>query len=178
MAPVIHQRFHALAQDELQILKDRARALAVPLVSEDTGDRIELLEIHSRGQRFVLPLSAVEGIIQLTSVANVPRVPGFVRGLVSFRGEVLVGIELCTFAGGAQPGFADLQRIIAISGGGAKLALLAEKIVSVRSASTSGFLPDPGNALPFVIGTDEGFVTLLDPGALIVHAFKALGAGT
>ncbi len=177
MAPLIHQRFQALAEDELKILRERAQTLAKPLASDDTRDRTELLELHSRGQRFVLPLSAVEGIIQLTSVAHIPRAPPFVRGLVSFRGAVLIGIELCTFAGGAQPGFADLQRIVAIAAGGYKLALLTEKIVSVRSASTSAFVPDPSSQQPFVVGTDEGFATLLDPALLIAQVFNTIGAG-
>jgi chemotaxis signal transduction protein len=170
-----HQRLSGLQASELEVLRERARQLARPLSSEDTTDQVELLEVHSRGQRFALPLSAIEGIVHLTSVAIVPRAPAFVRGLVSFRGEVLVGIELCTFVGGAQPGFADLNRVVAIAAGGTKLALLAEKIVSVRAASTGTFHADPAWQQAYVIGTDESFVTLLDPTALIVHAFKALG---
>ncbi len=175
MTPVIQQRFSALPDDELQVLKDRARELARKPAELETGNELELLELHSRGQRFVLPLSAIEGIIQLTSVAVVPQAPAFVRGLVSFRGELMIGIELCTFAGGAQSGFADLQRVVAISAGGMKMALLAEKVVSVRSAAAGSFHADPAWQQPYVVGTDEGFITLLDPTALITHAFNALG---
>lgn len=175
MVSLGHQRLRALPADELQILKDRARELARPIASADEMAQLELLELHSRGQRFALPLSAIEGITQLTSVASVPRAPAFARGLVSFRGEILIGIELCTFAGGAQPGFADLQRVVAISAGGARLALLAERIVSVRTSSSSAFRADPAWQQPWVVGTDELFVTLLDPASLISNVFKAFG---
>lgn len=176
--PPSHQRFNAVPADELQVLKDRARELARKPAQQQTGDEIELLELHSRGQRFALPLSAIEGIVQLTSVAFVPQAPAYVRGLVSFRGELMIGIELSAFAGGAESGFADLQRVVAISAGGARLALLTEKVVSVRSAATTTFHPDPAWQRPYVVGTDKDFVTLLEPSALITHAFNALRPAT
>jgi chemotaxis signal transduction protein len=117
----------------------------------------------------------VDGIVDLSSLAAVPRAPAFVRGLVGFHGEVLLALELSALVGGPAVGFADLRRVIALRVDARKVAIVAERVVSVRAAQLSSFAPDPVRQQPFVIGTDSRFVTLLDPAALISHAFGLLG---
>jgi chemotaxis signal transduction protein len=169
-----YTRFLDLPPDELALLKQRAKELAK--APEDTSDKevVELLELYSRGQRFSIPLSAVEGIIELSSIATVPRAPPFVRGLVSFRGEVLVGVEVSLVVG-ASTGFADLQRVIALTHAGARLALVAERGLSVRETALSQFKAGAVAQHPAIAGTDAAFASLLDVGGLIRHVFDALG---
>lgn len=177
-------RFSALPPELLTVLRQRARELAKPLEvdEEQSGDLFEILEIHSRGQLFGIPLSVVEGIGDLNAIAGVPRAPPVLRGIVSFRGEVLFGLELSMLMGGESSGMADLRRVIVVAAGGLKAAILTEKVVSIRSARNTAFIRDKLGQHPFVTGVDSRFVTLLDPALVIQHAFKlvtnsAAGAG-
>lgn len=170
-----YHRFLDLTEQDLKLLRSRAVEMAKRIDDKEASDRVELLEITSRGQTFAIPLGAVEGITDLTSIASVPRSPPFVRGLVSFRGEVLIGIELSTLVGSGDLGFADLRRVICIVAGRLRIAILAERVVSVRSVALSVFKADPLGQHPFVLGTDDHFISLLEPGMLISYAFKSVG---
>ncbi len=169
-----YERFLNLPPAELALLRERARELARSQREADVGEQLELLDIRSRGQVFSLPLPAVDGIVELGSIAVVPRAPPFVRGLVSFRGEVLIGIELSALVGGAEAGFADLRRVVAVSAGGRKVGILAEKLLSVRRADASSFHADSLGQKGFVIGIDGSFSSLVDPAGLIELAFSKL----
>ena len=168
------QKLYELPAGELEVLKQRARALAKPLSfsqSQDESELVEYLEIHSRGQVFAVPLAVVEGIGDLTALAHAPRAPPACRGIVSFRGEILLGLELSILLGSGGAGLADLRRLIILSANNLKAAIVAEKVVSIRSAQPSSFIRDRLAAHPFVVGVDRDFVTLLEPGLLIQFAF-------
>jgi hypothetical protein len=172
-----YQRFGELAPDVLALLRERARAVAQqPAAATQAGEEMEVLELRSRGQRFLVPLAAVEGVVELTSLATLPRPPPAVRGLVSFRGEVLVGVELALLAGGgAGGGMADLRRVVALAAEGRRLALLTESGLLARSVPLASFGAMAGQALPFVVGTDASFASLVEPAALIAYAFEGMG---
>jgi len=159
---------------DLQVMRERARELARKPSADLSGTVIEVLEINSRSQRFAIPLQNVEGVAEVSSVACVPRCPGFVRGLVSFRGEVLVCVELSSLVAASDQGFADLRRIVSLAADGRKLALLAEKDMVVRPTLLESFKPSSLGSSGFLVGTDETFLSLLDPSALIAHSFRML----
>lgn len=170
-----YRRIAQLPSEELAVLRERAKEQARREQAQGVGERLEVLELSSRGQQFALPLEAIEGIADLTSVAALPRAPPMVRGLVSFRGEVLIGVELSGLTGGEDKGIADLRRVVAVTGGGTKIAILAEKVAAVRQIDPTIFLPDRLSQIPFVVGTDERFMSLLDPNALVAHALQSIG---
>jgi chemotaxis signal transduction protein len=171
-----YARFLDLPAGELALLRQRAKDLAKAPQETGPKDSVELLELMSRAQRFSIPLSAVEGITELGSLASIPRAPPFVRGLVSFRGEVLVAVELALVVG-ASTGFADLQRVIALTHGGQRLALVTERGLSVREASPSQFKAGGVGQHLAIAGTDETFASLVDVAGLIRHVFDSLGSG-
>lgn len=171
-----HSRFEGLTAEVLEVLRSRGRELAKPMADyqESGTDLIETLEIQSRSQTFAIPLIVIEGIGDLVSVATAPRAPPIVRGLVSFRGEVLLGVELSSLLGGTEGGIADLRRIIALASDGKKIAILAEKVVSVRTVAVDSFKPNRISQPPFVVGTDSEFITLLDPANLVAHVLRSV----
>lgn len=165
-----------LSPEDLRLLHERARDLAKSS-GRDLVDatNVELLEVASRGQTYALPLESVEGVAELTSIAFLPLAPSFVRGLVGFRGEAMVATEISGMFGESQIGFADLKRIISVAAGGKKLCILAERVMTVRTARLSDFILDPTSNVPFIIGTDCNLVSLINPALFIEFAFKALG---
>jgi purine-binding chemotaxis protein CheW len=170
------ERFLSLPEDVRQILQQRARDAARRPEEDRAEDAEELLEVQSHGQAFALPLSSVLAITELSSVAVVPRAPPILRGLVSVRGEILVGVELAALVGGSRAGIADLRRVLVVFSGALKVAILAERILKVHSLARSAFVPNRVSRHAFAVGTHESFLTLLDPAALIAHVFQQLGA--
>lgn len=169
-----HARFDELPEPERQLLRARARELARHVESGPTEPPLELLEVRAHDQRIALPLEAVEGVVPLGSVASLARVPRFVAGLVGFRGEVLIAVELGVLLGHSGTGFADFSRAVALSVGGKRLALITERSLGVVQAPLASFRADAMKRQDFVLGTDGEFLTLVDPGRLIAHVFSAL----
>ncbi|MHB8879452.1 MAG: chemotaxis protein CheW [Myxococcaceae bacterium] len=166
-------RFHALTEPERQLLRERARAFArVP--EEAAAGLIEVLEVTTSAGSFALPLDAVAAVTELSSVAEVPGAPALARGMVSVRGEVLWGVDLSVLVGGASSGLADLRRVVVISTVAGRMGLLAEAALGVRSLPVASFRPDPMTDRSFVVGTNEAFLSLLDPTALLNYAFGLL----
>lgn len=173
--PNLTQRLDDMSEEDLTLLRDRARELAKVAATEDSAERLQLLQVNSRGHQYALPLDVVEGVGELASIATVPSVPTFIRGLVSFRGDVMLAVELGSLLGMSALGFADLRRVICISAGGKKIAVLGERALTVRSALASEFSSDSLAGSSFVQGVDSNFISLLDPAAFIDHVFRALG---
>ncbi len=177
-ATVGNPRLLEIPEEDRLLLQERAREVAKRPESGELADGVEVLEVHSRGQNYALPLSAVSSITELTSIASIPRAPPAIRGLVSVRGEVLLGVELALLTGGGGSGIADLRRVVVVGGENVRVAILAERIISVRQVQTSNFRADRLSQYPFVMGTDENFLSLVDPGALINFSFRLVGGGT
>jgi chemotaxis signal transduction protein len=112
----------------------------------------------------------------MVSLAAVPRAAPWVRGLVPFRGEVLLAVELAPLVGSRTGGIADLKRVVALTTGGRRVALLVERVSAVQSVSTSAFRPDPLERHPFLVGTDADFLSLLEPSGLLAAALAVEGA--
>lgn len=169
-----HQRFFDLSEADRTLLRERTLEVARQLPTTGGREMLELLEIQSHGQNFALPLSALQGITELNSLAPIPRAPPSIRGLVSFRGELLVGVELSALLGQSNTGIVDLRRIIALTSQTMKMAILGEKALSVRNAPRDLFRPEKSR-FAFVAGIDENFVSLLDPDLLGAYVLQLLG---
>ena len=170
-----YRRFLELPESDRALLRDRARETAAPAKAEEQADQLGVLEFESGGQLFALALEVIEGIVELQMLAPVPRAPSAVRGLVIFRGEVLLAADpsrLC----GASAGIADLRRIVAISASGKRLALLTQKALVVQMVERTSFKPTESAGPSPVVGVDARCMALLDPAALIAHVFAAVEA--
>jgi len=165
--------FAELPPEERAQLQAAARELAKRPEAARQED-LEVLIIHSRGQTFAVPLLSVLSVAELHSLALIPRGPAAVRGLVSVRGEVIVAVELAALAGGGQAGLSDLRRVVVVASGPRRLAILTERMLSVRATAASVFARDPLAAHPAIAGTDAELTSLVDPDALVTEAFRQL----
>jgi purine-binding chemotaxis protein CheW len=171
-----YRRFLSLPPEELEVLRARAREAAQAAQVEEAGEREEVLVLHAGGQALALPLRAVEGVTEMSTLAAVPRAAPWVRGLVPFRGEVLLAVELAQLLGSRTGGIADLKRVVALSAGGRRVALLVERVSAVRSVSPADFRPDPLARRAYLVGTDSDFLSLLEPAGLLAAALAVEGA--
>lgn len=168
-----YRRFLELPESDRALLRDRARETAAPAKAEEQADLLGVLEFESGGQLYALPLEVIEGIVELQMLAPVPRAPAAVRGLVLFRGEVLLAADLSRLFGGAT-GITDLRRVVALSAGGKRLALLTQKALVVQLVERESFKPTESAGPSPVLGVDSRCMALLDPAALIEHVFAAV----
>jgi len=63
-------------------------------MKEPAENRQILVLFRMEGQRYALPLDAVDRVIRAMAVTSVPETPGFVLGLVNLAGQLLPVISL------------------------------------------------------------------------------------
>lgn len=81
------------------IWQQRAAELAVPLYAESEGATLDLLIFCLDGKRYGVKVNHVREIYPSRQITAVPRVPEFVVGLFSARGQLLSIIDLHAFLG-------------------------------------------------------------------------------
>lgn len=89
------------------ILEQRAKALAgIPEDRERAQASISLLAFGLGQERFAVPIICVKEIAPIEGVTRVPCTPGFILGVVNFRGRIVSLMDIAVFMGletGAGP---------------------------------------------------------------------------
>lgn len=173
---IVHPRLAGLGTRDLEEVRGRTEEIARRPSTTHDG-REEVLALESRGQSYVVPLPSILGVGDLAGLAPVPRAHPAVRGMIAFRGEVLVAFELAALARAESTGFTDLRRFLILSTPKGRLALLTERTLEVRPVDRNSFVASTLSAPPFVLGSDGQGVSWVDPDALITHAFGLLKGG-
>ena len=59
-----------------------------------SGQVTEYLAFRAGGELYALPVTLVREIVRTSPITRVPRAPGWVKGITSFRGQVVTVIDL------------------------------------------------------------------------------------
>lgn len=82
-------------EQKLAILKERAEALAqTPLLAGKREHQVDVLEFIISGERFAVEAKYVREANKLAGLTPLPCTPGFVLGLMNFRGQILALLDL------------------------------------------------------------------------------------
>ncbi|MDD2734130.1 MAG: chemotaxis protein CheW [Desulfuromonadaceae bacterium] len=124
------------------------------------------------GQRYGLPLDAVERVVRMVEITQLPEAPAAVRGVINFQGEIIPVLDLRQrFGLPERPVELDDQLII-ITTVGRKRALIADTACEVRECPEESFTEAAGilPPLPLLTGiakSSAGLILLHDPGSLL-----------
>lgn len=117
---------------------------------------------------FGLPISHILEIIGSASPQPVPLAPGFVGGLVHYRGDVLTTVSLRHILG--LPALDHPQSILVLEGAGGCFGLLVDVVGEVLTASPDDYEPNPSTLdqcrQGLFTGTyklKNGLLVMLDP---------------
>jgi chemotaxis signal transduction protein len=126
-----------------------------------------LLVFRAGGESYALPMESVREVECVSRVTPVPGAPGFVRGLVNLRGEILPLLDLAALVGRKEQ--RPAQRLIVAQAGPADpvVALMVEELNGLAPFSEAEVHP-PSRPGP-VRGSLEHRgreVSWLDPGAV------------
>ena len=126
-------------RDDQTILLERARALARPK-SLPAGETLELLFFSIGDERFAIEARFVLEHARIADLAPLPGAPEPFVGIVPWRGEPLVAIDIRRLFGGVPRGISDFPRMIVVGEAEAEIAVLvetADEIKTVPRASLS-----------------------------------------
>jgi purine-binding chemotaxis protein CheW len=171
----VRQRLHAAGdtlarrlsgEEEREILKKRARALAREPSPGEAAERIEVLEFLLTYETYGIEMSYVRETRPLRDLTPLPCTPPFVLGLVNVRGQILSVIDLRKFFDLPERGLTDLNKVIVLQDGGMEFGILADVVLGVRSVPLGELLPSlptlTGLRGEYLFGVTRERTTILD----------------
>ena len=105
---------------------------------------VTLLCVEMAHERYGLPTASVREIIKLVDITEVPRLPSFVLGVISVRGEVIPVMDLRQRVGLGRSTPSRAMRIVIVQHGAQRFGLKVEGVAGLASFRASAIEPAPG----------------------------------
>jgi len=154
-----------VSADKQTILRKRAEVLArKPPPAPVPEPQLDMIVFGIGRDRYALEAGFVRAVVSLKEITPLPSLPGFVRGVVNVRGDILAAIDLGRLLG--VPDDVVFAHVVVVKDGDAEFGLLASETFGWQSVAVSAVLPARDSRLKGV--TKQG-VAVLD-GAKLLEA--------
>ncbi|TAD73681.1 MAG: chemotaxis protein CheW [Sphingomonadales bacterium] len=136
-----------------------------------TGDLLVIVQIA--GRRCALSALDVKSVIEVGTVAPIPRAPAWIAGITALRSQALTVIDCRRAIGLADCDWPTDHRAAVVAEGGHSYALLVDGIEDITTAADAagqipgGFGPEWSRIATGMIETMAGPALLIDLPALI-----------
>jgi len=141
------------------ILKGRESAsfeLEVSQQEDQAAASVELLCFRVATEEYAISIMDIKEIIKPREVTEVPRVPAFVRGILSLRGNIIPIFDMRVRLGLAGGTASERERVVVVKRQGGFCGVLVDEVVQVVRIAQAGIEPPPvvleGIDREFVLG--------------------------
>jgi purine-binding chemotaxis protein CheW len=111
--------------------------------TKDDGGQQQWLTFNLGKEQYALDITFVREIIKPREITDIPRVPGFILGVVSLRGVIVPIYDLCRRLNLGQVETDNRSRIVVCEQGDRIAGLLVDNITQVVRFSTGEIEPPP-----------------------------------
>lgn len=161
-------------QNQRDILKSRAAALAMKVQADSTpeaGETMEAVSFEMAGEVYGIELAFIREVLPLKQLTPLPGVPAFVSGIFNLRGEILSVVDLRVLleldSGSRAPG----RHILILSSPDMAFGIEVEAITGIQRIPENRLQP----ALPTMSGLRKKYLKgLSDSGVAILDGGKLL----
>ena len=123
-------------QRTAQVLKERARLLARPVVSEArAADEIEVAVCTVGSEQFGFPVHLLREIVPLPPVTPLPFAPEVLLGIVQVRGTLLSVFDLGLLCG--AKGETNPEHLVVVETNDGPIGFTVDKVLACRNISPS-----------------------------------------
>jgi len=161
MRESLEQSPNAPEQVKQRIFRERAEALARPLVEhqEATGEQIFVLRLGAT--RYGIPLANVAEVLTDSKIAPAPGAPLEVRGLIQVRGEVRAVWNLRRLLGLAEVNEGQSRTVLLLKHGTREWGIEIDEAEDIRAAGRDGRETN-GHGPAHALWTTADLITVLD----------------
>lgn len=167
----VERGFQPSEEERLDILRERAKRLAVEPEIEGRAEYIEAVEFLLAHERYAVTSQYVREICPLNEFTPIPGTPPFVLGMMNLRGRILSIIDIKRFFDLPEKGLSDLNKVIILHSGDMEFGVLADSIIGVRNITVSEMetsLPTlTGIREEYLMGVTRDRTVVLDAGRLL-----------
>lgn len=149
-----------------EILKSRARAMARPFETKETGETLEVIEFRLAQEKYAVEQSNVREVYPLKELTPLPCTPPFILGIVNVRGQILTVIDIKKFFDLPEAGLTDMHMVLIVHAGDVELGILADVVTGGRSIPLDSLQPSlptlTGIRARYLKGVTNQHVAVLD----------------
>lgn len=138
---------------------------------QKTEALVEVCSVRVGNTLFGIPITHILEIVGAARPQPVPLAPGYVGGLVHYRGDVLTTVSLRRLL--ALPPHDGAQDILVLEGAGGCFGLLVDSVGEVLRVAESEYEPNPSilnerrrDLLSGAYKLNDGLLVMLSPGHL------------
>ncbi len=110
-----------------EVLADRARALAGSR-HEERRETVSVLSFRVGGERYAVPIEAVDHVLESKGLCPLPGAPRYVLGALLSRSRVVPVLDLRQVLGLEGGGMSDLARVVVVEVAEEFFGLAAEEV--------------------------------------------------
>ena len=148
-----------------QILQMRALALAQePPAQEVLNEGIEIVEFILGNEHYALESRYVTQVADVEDITPLPCTPGFIRGIVTLRGEILPVIDLKKFFEVPEKELPGRNEVIVLQSGKMTFGILVDEVLGARSILAT----DIQSSLPALMGIRKKYLKGITSERLVV----------
>jgi purine-binding chemotaxis protein CheW len=145
-----------------------AARTVVPNRKNVTVDLVEMCSVRLGDGLYGVPITHILEIVGNAHPQNVPLAPGFVGGLMHYRGDVLTTVSLRRLLG--MPQHDGSQDLLVVESSGGCFGLLVDSVGEVLTVSSTDFEPNPSTVderkralFAGAYKLKDGLMVMLDP---------------
>jgi len=138
------------------ILKGRQSAAFEEAASQEelAAASVELLCFRVATEEYAISIMDIKEIIKPREVTEVPRVPSFVRGILSLRGNIIPIFDMRVRLGLPEAVASERERVVVVKRQAGFCGVLVDEVVQVVRIAEAGIEPPP----VVLEGIDRDFV--------------------
>jgi purine-binding chemotaxis protein CheW len=114
----------------------------------------QLVVFELSGELYGIQIAAVESIIKIQEITQLPQAPYYVKGITNLRGTVLPVIDLRTRFGLEAQEYSKQTRIMVVMMGKVKVGMVVDGVSEVLRISDDAIEPPP----PMVTTVNSAFL--------------------
>jgi purine-binding chemotaxis protein CheW len=168
-----------MEQSEMELLKERARALArLPPAEAVEGEVLRLVTFPLAEERYGVELTLLQEVqpLKRQTWSPVPCAPGFIVGAVNIRGRIYSVMDIGRFLGLPSRPLSETAHVLLVQGGDRwgegemELGILADDMPQVANVPLAQVQPPTtisNQAREYVRGVTGDMLIILDPERLL-----------
>lgn len=133
---------------EHAILVDRARSLARMPAAPLEGEELLVVAFTVGDEAFCIDAAHVREVVRLRQLTPVPGAAAAIRGVTTYRGEILATVDVRAALGRPVGALADLLWTVVLGSATPELGLLAGEVSGVVAIPVPALRPLPAEASP------------------------------
>lgn len=155
--------------DAAQVLADRARRLAQPLAAPDPKETREIVSFRLARETYGIAADLVQEICRVTTLAPLPGAAPPIAGLTTWRGDLLLVLDLRRVLGLPAHALDDLRQMVVIDTPAGTAALLTDEVIGIVKVAPeeldAAVMPEQARAR--IRGVTRDAMIVLDAAALL-----------